>query len=35
MTKAELLEYAEKHGVDGVSSSMKKAELVSVIEEAV
>lgn len=32
MTKAQLLEYAEENGVDGVSSSMKKADILAVIE---
>lgn len=31
MTKAELLEYAEEHGIEGVSSSMKKAEIYNAI----
>lgn len=34
MTKAQLLEYAEEHGVDGVSSSMKKADIYAMIEGA-
>jgi hypothetical protein len=32
MTKAQLLEYAEENGITGVSSSMKKAEIIAVIE---
>lgn len=35
MTKAELLKYAEENGVEGVSSAMKKAEVLAVIEGAV
>lgn len=31
MTKAQLLEYAEVNGIEGVSSSMKKAEIYSII----
>lgn len=34
MTKAQLLTYAEENGVDGVSGSMKKADIVKIIEEA-
>lgn len=34
MTKNELLEYAEAHGISGVSSSMTKAEILAVIEAA-
>ena len=34
MTKAELLEYAESKGIEGVNSSMLKAEILSVIESA-
>lgn len=34
MTKAELLAYAEENGIEGVSSSMKKAEIYAVIEGA-
>lgn len=34
MTKAQLLAYAEENGVDGVSSSMKKADILAVIEGA-
>lgn len=34
MTKAQLLEYAASAGVEGVSSAMNKAEILSVIEEA-
>lgn len=32
MTKAELLTYAEEHGIEGVSSSMLKAEILEVIK---
>lgn len=35
MTKAQLLEYAEQNGIEGVSSSMLKADILAVIEEAV
>lgn len=31
MTKAELLTYAEDHGIDGVSSSMLKADIYAAI----
>ena len=31
MTKAELLEFAEQHGIDGVNSSMLKAEIYETI----
>lgn len=31
MTKAELLEFAEKNGIEGVSSSMLKAEIYDII----
>ena len=31
MTKAELLEYAEKNGIEGVNSSMLKAEIYNII----
>ena len=34
MTKAELLEYAKQNGIEGVSSSMLKANILSVIENA-
>ena len=34
MTKAELLEYAKQNGIKGVSSSMLKADILSVIENA-
>lgn len=33
MTKAELLSYAAENGVDGVNSSMKKAEILAKIKE--
>ena len=35
MTKAELLEYAAAHGIEGVSSSMLKADIYAVIVNAV
>lgn len=35
MTKAQLLDYAEQNGIEGVSSSMLKADILAVIEEAV
>lgn len=31
MTKAQLLEYAEANGIEGVNSSMKKAEIYEII----
>lgn len=31
MTKAQLLAYAEEHGITGVSSSMTKAQIIEVI----
>jgi hypothetical protein len=31
MTKAELLEYAEQNGIDGVNSSMLKADIYNII----
>lgn len=31
MTKAQLLEYAERNGIEGVSSSMLKADILNVI----
>jgi hypothetical protein len=34
MTKAELLEYARQNGIEGVNSSMLKANILSVIENA-
>lgn len=34
MTKQQLLELAGELGVDGVSSRMKKADIISAIEEA-
>lgn len=33
MTKAQLLEYAAAHGIEGVSDSMTKAEIIAAIEE--
>lgn len=35
MTKAELLAYAEENGIEGVSSSMLKAEIYEIIVNAV
>lgn len=35
MTKAQLLEYAEENGIEGVSSSMLKADILAVIKGAV
>ena len=35
MTKAELLAYAEANGIEGVSSSMLKADIYAVIVSAV
>lgn len=32
MTKAQLLEYAQENGIEGVSSSMTKAEILGTIE---
>ena len=34
MTKAELAEYADENGIDGVSSSMLKADMIAVIRAA-
>lgn len=34
MTKAQLLTYAAETGVEGVGSSMTKAEIIQTIEEA-
>lgn len=34
MTKAQLLAYAEENGVEGVSSSMLKADILSTIKNA-
>jgi hypothetical protein len=34
MTKAELLAFAEENGIEGVSSSMLKADILAAIEEA-
>ena len=34
MTKAQLLAYAEQNGIEGVSSSMLKADILAVIEGA-
>ena len=35
MTKAQLLDYANEYGIEGVSSSMLKADILAVIEKAV
>nr|DAW39150.1 MAG TPA: hypothetical protein [Caudoviricetes sp.] len=35
MTRVEMLDYAEKNGVEGVSSSMKKADILAVLQGAV
>ena len=34
MTKAELLAYADKNGIEGVNGSMLKADILAVIKEA-
>nr|DAM12870.1 MAG TPA: HeH/LEM domain [Caudoviricetes sp.]DAN64331.1 MAG TPA: HeH/LEM domain [Caudoviricetes sp.]DAN82407.1 MAG TPA: HeH/LEM domain [Caudoviricetes sp.] len=34
MTKAQLLDYAGENGVDGVSSSMRKADIIAVLERS-
>ena len=34
MTKAQLLEFAEEHGITGLSNSMLKADIIAAIEEA-
>ena len=34
MTKAELLAFANQNGIEGVNSSMLKADILSVIEQA-
>ena len=34
MTKAQLLDYAKENGIEGVSSSMLKADILTVIKEA-
>jgi hypothetical protein len=34
MTKTQLLDYAAASGVEGVSGSMKKADIIKAIEEA-
>ena len=34
MTKAQLLEYAEANGIDGVDSSMLKADILAVLTNA-
>lgn len=35
MTKAELLEFAENNGIDGVDSSMLKAEIYEIIVNSI
>lgn len=35
MTKAQLLAYAGENGIEGVSSSMLKADILAAIKEAV
>lgn len=35
MTKAQLIQYAADNGIEGVKSSMTKAEIIAIIEEAV
>lgn len=35
MTKAQLLAYAEENGIEGVNSSMLKADILAKIEESV
>lgn len=35
MTKAELLAYAEENGIEGVDSSMLKADIYNTIVEAI
>jgi hypothetical protein len=35
MTKAQLLDYADEHGIEGVNSSMLKADILAKIEESV
>ena len=35
MTKAQLLAFAEQNGIEGVNSSMLKADILSVIENAI
>ena len=34
MTKAELLAYADENGIEGVNSSMLKADILAVIKSA-
>ena len=34
MTKAELLDFAEVYGIDGVDSSMLKADILAVVKAA-
>ena len=34
MTKAQLLEFAEEHGITGLNNSMLKADIIAAIEEA-
>jgi len=35
MTKKQLLSFASSNGVEGVSTSMKKADILTAIEEAI
>lgn len=35
MTKAELLDYAQAHGIAGVNSSMRKADILAAIKEGI
>lgn len=35
MTKAQLLDYAAENGIEGVNSSMLKADILAVIKEAI
>lgn len=35
MTKAEMLQFADKNGVSGVNSSMRKADILTAIQGAV
>ena len=34
MTKAQLLAFAEEHGITGLSNAMLKADIIAAIEEA-
>lgn len=35
MTKAQLAAYAQENGIDGVTTSMTKAQMIAAIEEAI